>query len=220
MKHHTPSRRSFLLSSLTTTSAAFLVLPALGTPGLGSTFVSDPAPPDPCRTAGPEARFALPGERGVPMRVTGRVFRPDGRTAAAGIVVYGWQTDARGEYHGPFSRTPRLRGWMKTDADGRFAFDSIRPAPYPGRTIPAHVHFAVWGPEVPPQFPPELLFDDDPHLAAEERRQSAARGAFANVRSGKAGADGVLRVDLAIRLETTGDRFEENVRHALAPCGL
>lgn len=59
-----------------------------------------------------------------------------------------WQCDPLGHYHHsrdsqPGQRDPNFAGfgWMLTDAQGRYAFDTIRPVPYPGRT--PHIHVAV-----------------------------------------------------------------------------
>src|SRR5262245_45067057 len=59
-----------------------------------------------------------PGERLI---VTGQVFGPDGKTPLAGASVYVYHTDAKGVYTpGPNNdRNPRLRGYMRTDAQGR-----------------------------------------------------------------------------------------------------
>jgi len=34
---------------------------------------------------------------------------------------------------------------MKTDVAGRFILDTILPGHYPDMTVPAHVHFSLWG---------------------------------------------------------------------------
>jgi protocatechuate 3,4-dioxygenase beta subunit len=83
--------------------------------------------------------------------IHGRVFREDGRTPAPDILVFAYHTDARGHYDVPSSgpHSWRLRGWVKTDAQGRFQFTTIRPAPYPNRNTAAHVHFVIEGPASP-----------------------------------------------------------------------
>ena len=45
-----------------------------------------------------EARLAPAGEPGTPLVVTGVVYRPDGRTPAAGVLVYAYHTKAAGVY--------------------------------------------------------------------------------------------------------------------------
>ena len=55
------------------------------------------------------------------------------------------QCDATGEYHhvGGAEGDPAFQGFgaVTTDAEGRYAFRTIKPVPYPGRT--PHIHFAV-----------------------------------------------------------------------------
>jgi protocatechuate 3,4-dioxygenase beta subunit len=44
--------------------------------------------------------------------------------------MYAYHTDAHGIYNEQKSLqvAPRLQGWLKTDADGRYEYRSIRPA--------------------------------------------------------------------------------------------
>jgi len=173
------------------------------------------SPQGPCADAKPEAKLAPPGEPGAALIVEGQVFRPDGRTPAPGVIVYAYQTDATGLYTRPGSKDIRLHGWMKTSVEGRFRFDTIRPAPYPNGTIPAHIHFQLWGGGYEPQWTDELLFADDPLVKERERRESASLGIFANVHEVKGG-----RVEHNIRLKERGTRFEESILHGLRACGM
>jgi protocatechuate 3,4-dioxygenase beta subunit len=131
---------------------------------------------------GAEARIAPASEPGEPLVIDGVVRRADG-SPAAGIVVYAYQTDASGIY--PRAEAPvgaagrrhgRLRGWAKSDAEGRFRFVTVRPAGYPGTTIPQHVHLHVIEPRRCTYYIDDLLFDDDPRLTAAERRRLTGRG--------------------------------------------
>jgi protocatechuate 3,4-dioxygenase beta subunit len=124
------------------------------------------------------ARIAPTGEEGEPLHVTGRVLGPDGRPRP-GVIVYAYQTDRFGIYPPPVP--PRsllsnhhgtLRGWARSDARGRYAFDTIRPASYPQTTNPQHIHMHVIEPGCMTYFIDEMLFTDDPmyaRLSAEER---------------------------------------------------
>src|SRR5262245_35963082 len=130
-----------------------------------------------------KGRIAPAGEPGTPFVIHGRVFRKDGRTPAPDIIVFAYHTDATGHYDAPSSgpHSWRLRGWVKTDADGRFEFTTIRPAPYPNRHTAAHVHIVLEGPGVPRQSK-GLLFEGDPLLTAAERQESTRAGRFGEIR--------------------------------------
>ena len=118
---------------------------------------------------GPEGRIAPADEPGTPLVVDGRVVEPDGETPAPGVVVFAYQTDRDGIYFsdGRPGSPWRLQGWARTDADGRFTFRTIRPGPYPGRHVPAHIHFAVESPKHGRQWTDSLRFADDPLLVGE-----------------------------------------------------
>jgi protocatechuate 3,4-dioxygenase beta subunit len=178
---------------------------------------------DPCATATSKTVLAKKGEPGEPLRVRGVVYRADGVTPAAGVILYAYQTDRKGRYiHVPTSRTPRIKGWMRTDNEGRFEFLTIRPGPYPNRTEPAHIHFHLWGPEkgVPPQWNVDLLFEDDKLIKEARRAESAALGKFAFIKAPVKGEDGVFETTLDIRLKPDGDVFEDLILHGVEPCGV
>jgi protocatechuate 3,4-dioxygenase beta subunit len=83
---------------------------------------------------------------GTPLAVTGRVVDRAGRPRTNARVEI-WQCDAFGQYHHvgepAGSGDPDFQGFgaVATDADGRYAFKTIKPVPYPGRT--PHIHFTV-----------------------------------------------------------------------------
>lgn len=145
-------------------------------------------------------RIAPAGEPGTPLVIHGRVFQRDGRTPAPDVVVFGYHTDATGRYDAPSAgpHSWRLRGWVRTDADGRFEFATIRPAPYPNRTQAAHVHLAIYPTGAAMQFA-GLLFDGDPLITANDRRESVDAGAFGSVRPVDE-RGGVQHVTLNIRI--------------------
>jgi protocatechuate 3,4-dioxygenase, beta subunit len=152
----------------------------------------------------PEARIAPPGEPGEPFVVSGTVFASDGKTPVEGVIVYAYHTDATGYYRPDESRSepPRLRAWVRTGAAGRFELRTIRPGPYPGGGVPAHIHLVAWGSGIPRQEIEELRFDDDPLVTPAMRAASAKEGRFAGVRPVEKGSDGVQRCTYDIRLKT------------------
>ncbi len=119
-------------------------------------------------------------EPGEPMIIEGTIFRKDGKTPAPNVILYVYHTDAKGYY----SNIPgqkeiihgHLRGWMKTGADGRYKFTSIRPAPYPERNNPAHVHPLIKEEGLTLYWIDEYLFDDDPLVTDEVRKKEQKRG--------------------------------------------
>ncbi len=124
----------------------------------------------------------------------------------ANVIVYAYQTDANGEYqNGTGTRVARLHGWAKTDAQGRYAFHTIKPAPYPGRSIAAHVHIHVWGAGYPLQWTPELLFAGDPFLKPDQISASKALGKFSNVQPLQTAADGSVNCVFNIRISTVSN---------------
>lgn len=84
---------------------------------------------------------------GATVLLQGRVVDTDGN-AVPGAVVEIWQTDINGSYNHPADTDPgqlvdgfQYFGTATTDADGYYAFLTVKAAPYEVR--PAHVHFKV-----------------------------------------------------------------------------
>jgi protocatechuate 3,4-dioxygenase beta subunit len=135
--------------------------------------------------------------------------------AAPGVVLYVYQTGVDGLYQGAGERVPRIRGYVKSDAQGRFRYRTIRPGSYPNSRIPAHIHTQLWGGGYEPQWNRDVNFVDDPYVSESEKRDSAAAGRFAWICDPKKDADGFLRCTHNLKLKPHGDHFEGNVRHGL-----
>jgi protocatechuate 3,4-dioxygenase beta subunit len=122
-------------------------------------------------------------EKGQRLLIQGRVYTLDGKTPAADVVIYYWQTDNNG-YYSPDSHLPpdarrhgHIRGWIKTDQEGRYSLYTIRPAPYPNRDIPAHIHTSIREPGIETEYYiDEFVFDDDKLLTATKREALENRG--------------------------------------------
>lgn len=129
-----------------------------------------------------QARIASEKEPGEPMLVRGRVLQADGVTPASGVILYAHQTNAEGAYAGgtPESewsrRHGRLRGWVKTGSDGRYQFATIKPAPYPTHSEPAHVHLTVLEPGRRPYWIDDVVFAGDYRVDDDYRRSRENRG--------------------------------------------
>ena len=129
-------------------------------------------------TTSAKARIAPASEPGIPLLIRGTLYQADGVTPLGGALVFAYHTDQAGLYNNDnAAHTWRLQGAARTGADGRFEFETIRPASYPSTRIPQHVHVALSTPEGR-YHAGEWRFDDDPMMTAQEREASARAGSF------------------------------------------
>jgi protocatechuate 3,4-dioxygenase beta subunit len=142
-------------------------------------------------------------EPGEPLIVSGTIYSPDGQTPLEGITLYVYQTDATGRYStsGGDNRATRIHGVMRTNADGRYEFRTIKPASYPNSRNPAHIHAYVSGPGYPEYWIDEYLFAEDPFVTDEARQKSAGQKTFSPILSLTRGSDGILRAVRDIKIE-------------------
>lgn len=142
----------------------------VGLPCDGCEAVFDGIPAD-LRSQVMIASASEPGER---MLLSGIVRDRRGQVRA-GVIVYAYHTDATGIYptgaglSGSAARHGRLRAWAKTDASGRYAFDTIRPAGYPKSDLPEHVHMHILEPGRATYYIDDVLFTDDARLTPKQR---------------------------------------------------
>ena len=124
--------------------------PVAGTSAAPAATVACTAPATPtiAQTEGPyykpgapqNADLAAGGMAGTRLTLTGLVVDAS-CTGIAGAKVETWQADSAGSYD---NSGTTLRGWVLTDADGRFTIHTIVPGEYPGRT--EHIHVKVTPP--------------------------------------------------------------------------
>jgi len=151
------------------------------------------------------------GELGEKLIISGTIYLPDKKTPAKNIIVYVYHTNkegiypkignekGNGQYHG------YLRGWMKTDSNGKYEFETIRPAPYHTHGgEPAHIHYNIQGPKHPEYWLTALWFSDDPRVTDDYLMSVKRSGGFSNVIALKQDENNVLRGERNIILE----RFE------------
>jgi protocatechuate 3,4-dioxygenase beta subunit len=124
-------------------------------------------------------------EPGARLIASGLVRDVAGRPVA-GAIVYAFQTDAGGHYSRGSTMNegnPRLFAYIKSDKDGSFEFETIRPGGYPapaGREdeqnlIPQHIHLQVSASGY--QFRNlEYVFADDPRMTPYWRDWAIKRG--------------------------------------------
>ena len=153
-----------------------------------------------------ETTMVQPNEPGDPLIISGRIYGPDGVTPAKGITLYVYHTDARGYYSVEGANgqqgTPRLRGWMRTNDDGKYEFRTIKAAPYPNGGPPAHIHVAVSGPGYPEYWIDNYLFEGDPRITASHRASLSGLGRFSSIIALKANGQGVLSGVRDIKLKS------------------
>lgn len=123
--------------------------------------------------------FKQPGPK---LEISGTIYQSDGKTPAKGVILYIYHTDQKGVYPqkgnetGWAKRHGYLRGWIKTDADGKYIFYTLRPASYPNSRAPQHIHPVVKEPTRNEYYIDEYLFTDDPFLDENERANQQQRG--------------------------------------------
>ena len=110
------------------------------------------------------------GER---ITVSGRLLDTDGRPIHDSLVEI-WQANAAGRYRHrwdtwPAPLDPHFSGGGRTvtDADGRYAFVTIKPGPYPWgyhpkAWRPAHLHFSLLGRSFEQRLVTQMYFPGDP----------------------------------------------------------
>jgi protocatechuate 3,4-dioxygenase beta subunit len=90
--------------------------------------------------------------QGQVIRVTGQVLDEEGKPVEGALVDI-WQANAHGRYHheddpATAPEDPNFQGWgmVKTDAEGRYAFTTIKPGAYKvdeSWRRPPHIHYKV-----------------------------------------------------------------------------
>jgi protocatechuate 3,4-dioxygenase beta subunit len=94
----------------------------------------------------------------------------------------GWYSDRAPHYSGNSGdvKHARLFGYVKTDDAGVFELETIRPAGYPRSDLPQHIHISIDPPAESnlAALTSEILFEDDPRLAAPGARERATREGF------------------------------------------
>lgn len=139
----------------------------------------------------PNAVFASADDKGDRLSISGTVYGRDGKPFP-GALIYLYHTDIYGIYgracehkHG------RYRGWMLTDAKGKYGFETIRPASYPNSTIAAHIHMTVTTREHKEDWIDSILFEGDRFISRRERE--SRKGGFDPILTLEKNTDGVYR---------------------------
>lgn len=116
-------------------------------------------------------------EPGPKMMISGVIYQADGKTPAKDVVLYIYHTGQDGKYtnklheKGWGARHGYIRGWMKTNDKGEYRFYTLKPASYPNSTAVKHIHPTIKEPGKNEYWIDEFIFDDDPFLTAERRKE-------------------------------------------------
>lgn len=116
------------------------------------------------------------------LKINGTVFKNDGKTPAKDVILYIYHTNREGIYqikgdeNGWGKRHGFIRGWIRTNDDGKYEFYTFRPAAYPDRTEPEHIHLTVKELDKNEYYLDSYLFDDDPLLSVEKIKKLSNRG--------------------------------------------
>lgn len=119
--------------------------------------------------------FARSGESAIGERIVvhGRLVDENGR-GVAGALIEVWQANAGGRYRhrkdgylAPLDGNFGGCGRTITGPDGRYAFRTIRPGPYPWPNgpndwRPSHIHFSVFGDGFAQRLITQMYFEGDP----------------------------------------------------------
>lgn len=149
-------------------------------------------------------------ENGLKMLVTGTIFKKDGKTPAKDVILYIYHTDQSGEYStkgnetGWGKRHGYIRGWIKTGADGKYSFYTLRPGAYPGRQNPEHIHPTIKEPGYTAYWIDEYLFEDDPILSTKEKNSQPGRGGKGVIKVTKVNSMQIAKRDIILGLNVPG----------------
>jgi len=151
------------------------------------------------------SRIVVPpqGEPGTAIVISGVVTDANGAPLRSAS-VYVYQTDARGYYDPSNPRAsdnPRLKGYMRTDAQGRYEFRTIRPGSYPGTRNPGHVHYHVNAPGHRERVF-EIVFEGDSLIPPQWREQAKSEDSGVAIVALTGNASGPLRGAQNVKLRS------------------
>ena len=127
------------------------------------------------------------------LMITGTIYESDGTTPAKDVILYIQQPDENGDYQIKKENDKRYvvnRGWIKTDADGRYTFYTFIPGSFLHNKELKHIHPVIKEPGKPEYDLDAFLFDNDPFLSKSCRKRLAKKG-----------------IDSILKLEKKGDMF-------------
>ncbi len=116
------------------------------------------------------------------LKITGNVFKKDGKTPAPNVIIYIYHTNRKGIYEtkgdekGWAKRHGLHRGWIKTDENGHYTFYTFRPGAYPDGSEAEHIHITIKEPDKNEYYLDEFYFSDDPLFTDKFKKRLQNRG--------------------------------------------
>lgn len=156
-------------------------------------------------------------DKGDPVKISGIVYQADGKTPAPDTLVYLYHTDFEG-YYGRATeehKHGRYRGWMLTGRDGRYAFNTIKPAPYPVNRFAAHIHMTVTTEKMREDWIDSILFEGDRLISSQERAGAGRKGGFNPILKLTKGAGGLLYGTRDIQLMAEFDGARNDISNSI-----
>ena len=126
-------------------------------------------------------------EEGQRIKISGTIFKPDGKTPAKDVILYVYHTNQQGFYPNRENkedwarRHGYIRGWVKTGNDGHYAFYTLKPGIYPDRAAAAHIHPTILEPDGKYYWVEDYYFAGDTLLTEKEKNPSSPRCGTAGV---------------------------------------
>lgn len=142
-------------------------------------------------------------DAGQPLLISGTVYQTDGKTPAPNILIYVYHTNAKGFYGRGNGEHPhgKHHGWMLTNEQGRYEFQTIKPAQYPVRDTPAHIHFTLTGVNFKEYWIDDIWFAGDDLITPQiKRKQLTGRGGFNPILKLEKGVNGIWQAARDIQL--------------------
>jgi protocatechuate 3,4-dioxygenase beta subunit len=113
------------------------------------------------------------------LKITGIIYKSDGITPANDVILFISHQNEEGYYDMKTANDKRYinhRGWIKTDADGKYTFYTFIPGSYPHSKEARHIHATIKEAGKTEYKLNGFLFDDDPFLSKTCRKRLAKKG--------------------------------------------
>jgi protocatechuate 3,4-dioxygenase beta subunit len=113
------------------------------------------------------------------LMLTGTVFKSDGVTPAKDVILYICQADEDGEYILKYENDKRYvynRGWVITDAEGKYTFYTYIPGSYRHTRELRNINPIIKEAGKPEYAMNSLIFEDDPFLTKACRKKLDKKG--------------------------------------------